>query len=119
MEPVKGKEKRYWVALFVGPHGCGKRELREVPKAHPVTIAGWEHLDLFASRLTWYETGVKLGTWRVCEGTTGTAIGPAARTRAEAVQMAKDALAQHGKGWIGEALEEVSNKYGLTPRYTD
>jgi hypothetical protein len=118
LRPAKGKEERYWVTLIYGGPGVGERQLLEVPKAYRVSIEGFEHLDLFAARVSWYETGVKMGSWRVCEGTTGVAIGAGARTRAEAVQNAKKLLTLHGRKWTDEALENLVEEYGLTPRYT-
>lgn len=82
----------------------------EVPNARPVTISGWEHLELFV-----YQQG---GECVVAEAHTGVWLG---WDRLQRVALAKARLRLLGMGRaeVNRRIAYETTRYGCSPRYAD
>jgi hypothetical protein len=129
MKPAPGKEKRYWALLRVKDleqfkeqkywaflTGEGAEQFVEVPKGYKVVIEGFEELELFAYK-AWLDGTSDKGKWYVVEATSGFSISAPMRTKARAVQSAKEVLLYHGATETKSRLKSRIEKYGLSPRY--
>jgi hypothetical protein len=112
MKPAPGKENRYWAMLYMD----NNMKFVEVPKAYKVSIEGFEDLELFAYK-AWIDGVSGKGNWYVVEATSGLRISATMRTKAQAIQNAKEALLSHGAAETQKAIKSGIDTYGLSPRY--
>jgi hypothetical protein len=131
MDKKAGKEKRYWVLLRVNNNvaqfskqkywdyfaGKGVEQFVEVPvRTYKVRIEGFEDLELFAHQV-WIDGARDKGKWHVVEATSGFRISEPMRTKAQAIQSAKEVLLSHGATKTQEAIKARIERYGSSPRY--
>jgi hypothetical protein len=81
-----------------------------------VSIKGFEDLELFAHQV-WLDGIRDKGKWHVVEATSGFRISEPMRTKAQAVQSAREVLLSHGATATKTAIKSRIDRYGLSPRY--
>jgi hypothetical protein len=112
MKPVQGKG--YWALTWID----NSDQFVLVPRAYPVKIEGFEALDLFAYRSAWLPSRCK-DRWYVVEAKSGLSVCAATRTKAEAVQRAREMILQYGLAEMERAIRSRVEETGLSPRYLD
>ncbi len=111
-----------WYAARRIPSGSGLDQFAVIPNARPISIPGWEHLDLCVHRTLYFSAmanhvleTLRDGAYSITEGTTGALLAHGL-TEEDAIAVVTTVLNRHGRKAVQRRIARWRKKYGPSPR---